>query len=305
MELACATHPTIETRLACGRCGRAVCVKCMLATEVGTRCRTCSPAAPMRLGRPVAVDHLPGWMRPVAAGAALVCAAALVYSSIAGDRDQLVIRAIVYGGMVASLVAHEFAHSIVAYWGGDREIKARGYLTLNPFKFMDPMLSLWLPLLFTIMGGIPLIGGRTMVSRTALRSRWWDTAVSLAGPGANAAIALVIAAVLRNGIVDPYSPAGAGLAFLALLEVVTVVFNLLPVPPLDGFGAIAPHMDPMTRSRWESIGWGGYMMVLMAFWVVPGLGAWFWAQSFDIATSIGVDPVMSSIGQYYARLVRW
>src|SRR5262249_12706105 len=159
-----------------------------------------------------AVDRFPGWTRPAAAALALlVCVGAVGYSWIEGDRDQLVIRAVVYGGWIASLVAHEFSHSVVAYWGGDRGIPARGYLTLHPLKFMDPVLSLWLPLLFTVIGGIPLIGGRTFVDRRALRSRWWDTAVSLAGPGANAVIALGIGALLRDEVVDPYSAVGAGL----------------------------------------------------------------------------------------------
>ena len=85
-------------------------------------------------------------------------------------------------GWIMSVVLHEFAHGIVAYWGGDYTIRERGGLTLNPLQYVDPVFSILLPIVFLCMGGIPLPGGSTYVRRDLLRGRGWNSAVSLAGP---------------------------------------------------------------------------------------------------------------------------
>src|SRR5258708_7677798 len=86
---------------------------------------------------------------------------------------------------ILTVVLHEFAHGIVAYWGGDYTIRERGGLTLNPLQYIDPVMSIALPVLFLVMGGIPLPGGATYVRTDLLRSRLWQTLVSLAGPAMN------------------------------------------------------------------------------------------------------------------------
>ncbi len=88
-------------------------------------------------------------------------------------------------GWILSVVLHEFAHGIVAYWGGDYTIRERGGLTLNPLQYIDPVMSIALPALFLLMGGIPLPGGATYIRNDLLRSRLWQSAVSLAGPAMN------------------------------------------------------------------------------------------------------------------------
>ena len=65
----------------------------------------------------------------------------------------------VFGGWMISLCLHEFGHAIVAYFGGDTSVKDKGYLTLNPLNYTDPGLSLLLPMIFLVMGGIALPGG--------------------------------------------------------------------------------------------------------------------------------------------------
>src|SRR5438045_5975592 len=86
----------------------------------------------------------------------------------------------VFIGWVLSVVMHEFAHGLVAYLGGDYTIRERGGLTLNPLQYVDPVMSIVLPLLFLAMGGIPLPGGATYVRTELLRSRW-RTAMAAAG----------------------------------------------------------------------------------------------------------------------------
>src|SRR5438105_9992269 len=88
----------------------------------------------------------------------------------------------VFIGWIMSVVLHEFAHGIVAYWGGDYTIKERGGLTLNPLQYIHPVFSIVVPVLILIVGGVPLPGGATYIRRDLLKGDLWDTAVSLAGP---------------------------------------------------------------------------------------------------------------------------
>jgi Zn-dependent protease len=149
-------------------------------------------------------------------------------------------------GWVLSVVLHEFAHGIVAYWGGDYTIRERGGLTLNPLQYIDPIYSVVVPVIILLIGGIPLPGGVTYVRRDLIRSRWWDIAVSLAGPLMNGLIGLVCIILLSpkvgwaNYTVLPtqWSPAERFVACTAILQTTAMCINLLPLPPLDGFQAI-------------------------------------------------------------------
>ena len=91
-------------------------------------------------------------------------------------------------GWVLTVVLHELAHGVVAYLGGDYTIRERGGLTLNPLQYIHPMNTIVLPTLFLMMGGVPLPGGATYVRRDLLRNRFWESAVSLAGPATNLAL---------------------------------------------------------------------------------------------------------------------
>ncbi|GEM_PF-953270 len=160
-------------------------------------------------------------------------------------------------GWIMSVVIHEFAHGIVAYWGGDYTIRERGGLTLNPLQYIDPIGSLALPALFLMIGGVPLPGGATYIRRDLLRSRWWETAVSLAGPMSNFLMCALCLLPLHPAIgwIDVTGPLGdAGnfgvfLGAMALLQFLAGVFNLIPIPPLDGFNAIGPWMDQDLRMK--------------------------------------------------------
>ena len=153
-------------------------------------------------------------------------------------------------GWVFSVTLHEFAHAAVAYLGGDYTVKDKGYLSFNPLKYTHPMLSIGLPLLFLALGGIGLPGGAVYIERHRLRSKWWGAAVSAAGPAANLLLALLLAAPFALGLVDTnvieFDVAGwqietssvwenstlwSAVAFLAMLQITAVFFNLLPIPP--------------------------------------------------------------------------
>lgn len=160
-------------------------------------------------------------------------------------------------GWIMSVVLHEFAHGLVAHWGGDYTIRERGGLSLNPLQYVDPVGSLLLPAVFLALGGVPLPGGVTYVRRDLLRSRAWESAVSLAGPVMNVLIFLALAAAVHPaaGWVDPeagvreWLPAQRVAAALAFLNLFAAFLNLIPLPPLDGFGILSPYLDRATQVK--------------------------------------------------------
>ncbi len=184
-------------------------------------------------------------------------------------------------GWVMSVVLHELAHGVVAYAGGDWTIRQRGGLTLNPLQYIHPVNSILLPLAFLVMGGIPLPGGATYVRRDLLRSRVWSSAVSLAGPAVNFGLfgLLLLPLHPRWGWLHPsedgsgWAPVERFLAALATLQFLTGVFNLIPLPPLDGFGAISDFLPAEVRARVRQPGFanGALIALFLILLVVPGV----------------------------------
>jgi Zn-dependent protease len=160
-------------------------------------------------------------------------------------------------GWILSVVLHEFGHGIVAYWGGDYTIAERGGLTLNPLQYIDPVMSIILPAVFLLMGGIPLPGGVTYIRRDLIRSTAWNVAVSAAGPATNLILFLAFALPLhpRIGWVDPIAgPANWNnlqlfCGAMAVLQMLAALLNLIPIPPLDGFQMISPFLPVELRGK--------------------------------------------------------
>jgi Zn-dependent protease len=161
----------------------------------------------------------------------------------------------VFIGWIMSVVLHEFAHGLVALWGGDYTIRERGGLTLNPLQYVDPLNSLIIPMVIFLIGGVPLPGGVTYVRNDLLRSRLWESLVSLAGPVANVLLLFACLLPLQHGWVSmgpsaaESSNAAVFLGAMVMLQALSVLINLIPVPPLDGFGIIRPYFHPEFQQR--------------------------------------------------------
>lgn len=203
---------------------------------------------------------------------------------------------IVLAGWVFSLTLHEFAHAWMAYRGGDWTVREKGYLTFNPLKYTHPLYSIALPLLFLVLGGIGLPGGAVYIQTSLLRSKRWETAVSLAGPLSNLLVAVALGLLLQ---VLPVSMSGIwpGLAFLALLQVTAFLFNLLPIPPFDGYGALRPHLAWNVRENMDRFGQVSLFIVLLAFWYLPFVGRAFWGAVGLLARLIGIPLDLAILGQ--------
>ncbi|MCG3181688.1 MAG: hypothetical protein BIFFINMI_04087 [Phycisphaerae bacterium] len=191
---------------------------------------------------------------------------------------------------VASLCLHEYAHARVAYAGGDTSVAAKGYLTLNPARYVHPLMSIGLPLLFLAMGGIGLPGGAVYIDHSRLRSKRWEMAVSAAGPATNLLLAIGIGVWFRVAGPDVQGLPWEALAFFGLLQVTAVVLNLLPVPPLDGFGIISPLLSPEVRDRAARTGATGLLILFALFWAVPAASNAFWDAVFRVSHVLGIPP---------------
>lgn len=144
--------------------------------------------------------------------------------------------------LLFSVVIHELSHGSVAYSLGDSTAKYQGRLTLNPLKHLDLFGSVILPLLLLLVtaGQGPIFGWAKPVPINPYNLRdqkWGSLKVSIAGPIANLAVALVFGLVIRF---LPYNlfESNPGLllifSFIVQINIVLALFNLIPIPPLDG-----------------------------------------------------------------------
>lgn len=198
--------------------------------------------------------------------------------------------AIVLIGWIFSLCLHEFGHAIVAYYGGDTTVKDKGYLTFNPLRYTDPLMSIAFPLIFLLMGGIGLPGGAVYIETWRLKNRTWQSLVSLAGPTANLIVLIILGIVLRFAPLQTsdQNSVWPGLAFLALLQASALVLNLIPLPPFDGYGIIEPFLNPGLRDRIHSMRTFLMIAVFIALWNIPQINNLFWTQVYVVAYRLGV-----------------
>lgn len=199
---------------------------------------------------------------------------------------------------IFSVCLHEFGHAIVAYKGGDYTVVEKGYLTMNPLNYTHPVYSILMPVVFIMLGGIGLPGGAVYINHHLLRSRYWDTAVSFAGPGMNIILVILIGTCFHLGIIpaDPTKLSTISMAFLLQLEISSILLCLLPIPPLDGFQAIAPWLPTDARQKAFEFSNIGMFVVFLALWYVPPINDAFWTIVHWLTMMLGVDPYWGYLG---------
>lgn len=157
---------------------------------------------------------------------------------------DIIYIATVLGVILVSMTVHEAMHAFTSYWLGDDTAKLQGRLTLNPIKHIDPFLTILLPVLLAISGG-PIFGGAKPVPFNPDRVRydeWGSALVAVAGPLTNLLLAFV--AFGSAALVGLDTAIGQVLATATVVNLGFFVFNMLPIPPLDGsrvFYALAPE----------------------------------------------------------------
>ena len=139
---------------------------------------------------------------------------------------------------VFSVCLHEYGHAWVAYRGGDHTVEEKGYLSMNPIRYADPVTSFILPMVFMMVGGIGLPGGAVYINRHLLRSRNWETGVSLAGPAMILERETAQSCFLGSGGFDQQS-IGSGCQFWNR--------GLLCLSILETMISVAPHRSEQSK----------------------------------------------------------
>lgn len=135
-----------------------------------------------------------------------------------------------------SVVAHEVSHGYMAQYLGDPTARLAGRLTMNPLRHLDPVGSVLVPVSLALLGG-PIFGWAKPVPYNPYNLRdqkWGDAKVALAGPLANLGIALLFGLILRFGGTALSDPVQVILSLIVFINIILAVFNLVPIPPLDG-----------------------------------------------------------------------
>jgi len=173
--------------------------------------------------------------------------------------------------LIMSVVIHEVSHGVAANSLGDPTAKYEGRLTLNPLKHLDPFGSVFLPIFTYAIGGF-IFGWAKPVPYNPynLRNQKWGPAVvSIAGPASNIFIALVFSLALRS-FADLATTALFQIsAMIILINILLAVFNLVPIPPLDGskvLFAFLPTGWYQLQFFLEQYGFLALLVFILLFW---------------------------------------
>ena len=212
------------------------------------------------------------------------------------EQPGVAVFLFVTAAWVVSLCLHEYAHARTALHSGDITVGSKGYLTLNPMKYTHALLSIVLPVVFVIMGGIGLPGGAVFIERQRIRGRWRHSLISAAGPLTNVVFAAVCTAPFwlhaLDGVPTDFQYA---LAFLALLQVTAAILNFLPVPGLDGYGVLEPWLSYKVKRQVEPFAPFGLLFVF-ALLFVPAVNREFFDVIDAILRGLGVSDWDTSYG---------
>ena len=172
--------------------------------------------------------------------------------------------------LIPSVILHEISHGVVALAFGDDTAKRAGRLTLNPIPHIDLFGTIILPTLLVLIGAAPFGWAKPVpVNVGRLRNpRNNGLLVSLAGPATNLVIVAIATVAFR--VARPHGDVREVLLFLGLANVILAVFNMIPIPPLDGSSLI----ERVLPEKW----WPGYLkfrgramgLLLLVVFLIPG-----------------------------------
>ena len=197
------------------------------------------------------------------------------------DFESLLPVAIVVAIMLlVGFPVHEFSHALAAYRLGDATAKLQGRLTLNPIVHFDPLGGMLLLLTFLGSGGGLGFGWAkpTPVNPRNLQGGpQGEAIVAIAGPISNLVLAIIGALPLRYLIANPALAAQIPplvlqvLGTFVLINLVLMLFNLVPIPPLDGSKVLFAFLPPQTAWRWRPVlEQYGLILLLLVFFLPPG-----------------------------------
>jgi Zn-dependent protease len=178
--------------------------------------------------------------------------------------------------LLFSVVVHEYAHGYTAYRAGDHTALHAGRLTLNPIPHIDLVGSIIVPLFLVISGSPFFIAWAKPVPINPLKFRNWRndwTKVALAGPVSNVCLALLftVAGIFMGIVFSPAAFMGnlllkylyITIVFGVQINLILAVFNLIPVPPLDGSHILSNMLPPAKRQAYEELSRYGFIILVL------------------------------------------
>ena len=178
--------------------------------------------------------------------------------------------------LIISVILHEVSHGYMAEYLGDPTARILGRLTLNPIPHIDPMGSIVLPLLFVISGSPVVFGWAKPVPYdprnirgTAWKERYSGAIVAAAGPAVNIFLAVIFGILIRVGMFDVVM-----IQFFYVIVIVNIslaVFNLIPIPPLDGHHILAALLPSSLRQKYMTLSRYSFILMFIVAFVLWGM----------------------------------
>jgi Zn-dependent protease len=196
---------------------------------------------------------------------------------------------------ILSLSVHESAHALTSYWFGDDTGRLQGRISLNPMAHIDPIGTILIPLMgfLSVTQGLPpMIGWAKPVETNPLRWRNKDLAnisVSAAGPISNFLLAfaifvamkiMILSGMVAPGFIEPFTyiqpapgqpdwvlPVCTFLSLMLILNVALAVFNLIPIPPLDGSHVLETLLPDSLKDVYDQIRPYSWIILLGLLWL--------------------------------------
>jgi Zn-dependent protease len=205
--------------------------------------------------------------------------------------DEMIAKIFIIAFLVESIVLHEMAHGYIALLFGDHTAQRQGRITFNPIAHIDPLWTIAIPIIaFFLSNGTFIIGGAKPVPvdpRNYRRPVLGDICVSVAGVAVNFLIAAIMILLLNLVHIASGNFAGSLAVYVmlrvALLNVVLAMFNLIPIPPLDGSHLFKYLLPLQLRRSYEMLARTGAGFIILILVInIPGLWKLFSTVLFGV-----------------------
>lgn len=187
--------------------------------------------------------------------------------------DQITLQYIVFVivSIVISLTVHEFMHAYTGHLLGDDTASEAGRISFNPFDHIDPFTTVILPIITILVFGVPILAAKPVPFNpyTLKFEEFGSALVSAAGPFSNLVLAFIGALLAQ--LVSAGSTLESFLSVFVVLNVAVFVFNLIPIPPLDGSRVLYAFAPEPVRNLFDQIEPIG-IFIIFALVLMGGLG---------------------------------
>ena len=175
--------------------------------------------------------------------------------------------------LIISVILHEMAHGYAAESLGDPTARIAGRLTMNPLVHIDPLGSVILPALFVLTGSPVVFGwakpvpfNPANIRGTQWKERYGGALVALAGPAVNILLAIIFGLLIRFGFFNELL--NQFFLMIVMVNSALAIFNLIPVPPLDGHHILASVLPYSLRQKYLSLYQYSFLFIFIAVFVL-------------------------------------